>query len=392
MNGTARILVASDVAVDASLVRKLLSDEFENVSLSTLPDKSVEDFERVKPQVLVLAFNSLEKAERYYLGLYRLGTLVHGHPHRTLILCNKDDLKRVYELCKREYFDDYILFWPMTHDTPRLPMAVIHALRQMTAAGAGTPTARELAAQARHIAELEEQLRQYASKGGQQIEHVSRSFRHAGSEIGAAIDGFSRRMAMGEFRDVVEIKDQGGFERELSRLKTDEVERRLEEAGSAVRPLTLWIDSIEEAFRPQLQAARELQSLADRIPPVVLVVDDDELQHKLIGRLLGDMQLEILYASSGTEALGVLRRRRPDLILMDVNLPDFSGVEATRRLKSNAALANVPVVMITGRAEKSVVVDSLKAGAVDFVVKPVDRETLQGKLRSYLDLPAPSAG
>lgn len=386
MNSTARILVASDVIVDASLVRKLLSDEFENVSLSTLPEKIVEDFERVKPQVLVLAFNSLEKAERYYLGLYRLGTLVHALPHRTLILCNKDDLKRVFELCKKQYFDDYILFWPMTHDTPRLPMAVIHALRQQEDGG-GRAAARELAMQARRIAELEAQLESYAAKGGQRIEQANRCLAEARRDIGVALDGFSQRISGGDWRDVVEIKDAASFGREIERLKNDEVGRRIEEVAEAVQPLTLWIDSIEDHFAPQLDAVRELKTLAESVPPVVLVVDDDELQHKFIERLLRDLQLELIFASSGTEALNVLRRRRPDLILMDVNLPDFSGIEATRRMKSHAEFKEVPIVMVTGQSEKATVVDSLKAGAVDFIVKPFDRDTLTAKVRNFVSLP-----
>lgn len=110
-----RILVASGVVADADLVRKLLRDEFDTVTTSTNLDRAVEDVETTRPQVLILAFNGLQDAEQYYLGLYRRSTLVHALPHRTVILCNKEDLRRVYGLCKKDYFDDYVLFWPMTN-------------------------------------------------------------------------------------------------------------------------------------------------------------------------------------------------------------------------------------------------------------------------------------
>ena len=125
MDPKARILIATDNATDGNLVRRLLSIEFDNVTVSAYADRHLADFERCKPEVLVLAFDSLEKAERYYLGLYRLSTVVHALPHRTLILCDQDDLKQGFELCKKQHFDDYILFWPLTHDAPRLPMAVL---------------------------------------------------------------------------------------------------------------------------------------------------------------------------------------------------------------------------------------------------------------------------
>jgi CheY-like chemotaxis protein len=108
-----QILVAGDSAADAEQVRALLRDEFDEIAVSTEPERAISDFEKHRPAVLILAFNTLEKAQRYYLGLYRLCSVVHALPHRTVILCNTDDVRRVYELCKKEYFDDYVLFLPI---------------------------------------------------------------------------------------------------------------------------------------------------------------------------------------------------------------------------------------------------------------------------------------
>jgi CheY-like chemotaxis protein len=117
------------------------------------------------------------------------------------------------------------------------------------------------------------------------------------------------------------------------------------------------------------------------VRPVILVVDDDEFQQKLIAKLFSGQDVEIIFASSAAEALGTLWRHRAGLILMDVDLPEIDGIEATRRIKSVPQFAGIPVVMVTGHSEKNVVVDSLKAGAADFLVKPFDRATLLGKLR-----------
>src|SRR5258708_808550 len=109
---SAPILVASDAQTNASVMSKLLSEEFDGVRSSWVPESAVSDFEACPPHVLVLAFEELEKAEAYYLGLYRHSRTIHEHPHRTIVLCQKDDVKRVFELCRTEHFDDYILFWP----------------------------------------------------------------------------------------------------------------------------------------------------------------------------------------------------------------------------------------------------------------------------------------
>jgi PleD family two-component response regulator len=77
IEASAKILVASDSLSDAALVKKLLAQEFAQIFLSANPDLAVKDFESRAPDVLVLAFNSLEKSERYYLGLYRLSGKIH---------------------------------------------------------------------------------------------------------------------------------------------------------------------------------------------------------------------------------------------------------------------------------------------------------------------------
>jgi CheY-like chemotaxis protein len=339
------ILVASGVVADAELVGKLLRDEFEHVTASTDLDRSVEDFEATRPDVLVLAFNGLQAAEQYYLGLYRRSTQIHALPHRTVILCNKDDLRRVYELCKKAHFDDYVLFWPMGHDAPRLPMAVHHALRQLSASAAGTPTASEFAAQARPLAALESLLDQHAARGSAQLDAAGLSLQRAQQGVGPA---------------------------------------QVEAVAAAMRPLREWNGALQRDLAPQLDSARALQAMADRVRPLVLLVDDDEFQHKLLRKLLQDEPVELSCALSATEALAGLGRRRPELILMDVDLPGLDGVEATRRIKAEASYASIPVLMVTGHGDKEVVVRSMKAGAVGFVVKPFNRETLIAKVRACL--------
>ena len=339
MSTTARILVATHVVADADLVKKLLRDEFDNVAVSTVAERAAEDFDKHRPEVLILAFDTLEQCERYYLGLYRRSTSIHTQPHRTLILCNKNELQRVYELCKKGSFDDYVLFWPLTHDAPRLPMAVHHALRQLAASAAGGPTVAEFAAQARRLALLEPLLKQYAA----------------------------------------------GFQREIDRLNADEIATPLDAVGTAAQPSGDWAIELEGDLAQQLQAARDLQSLADRVRPLLLMVDDDPYQHKLLGAVLRDANLDLDFATSGTEALALLSRRRPDLILMDVDLPDIDGVETTRRIKAVERLAGIPVVMLTGHGDKDVVVRSIKAGASGFLVKPLNKDTLLAKIRSCLN-------
>ena len=305
------ILIATDRDVDAEMISRALSDEFARVQVSADPKRWVQDLALLKPAVLVLAFHTLQKAQRWFQNLRQPNSMVQALPHRVLLLCSQDELREAYELCKKGHFDDFVLFWPRTDEMRPLRMAVRRALRQAMAERAGTPGASEFAAQARRLAALEPLLEERVAKA---------------NGNGAADDGLA----------------------------------------------------------PLLDAVRALRVLAERWQPLVLVVDDDRFQHKLLGQLLEPAEAELVFVSSATEAIAGLHKRRPDLILMDVSLPDVNGVEATRLLKSAAQFAAIPVIMITGVGGKAMVVESLKAGATDFVVKPFDKVVLLGKVRKVL--------
>jgi CheY-like chemotaxis protein len=165
----ARILVATDNVDDARQIVGQLETVFANVSASTRPDALAADFEACKPDVLVLAFDGLEKSERYYLGLYRRSPGVSQIAHRTVVLCGRDDVAAAFELCKRDYFDDYVLFWPQSFDGARLAMSVWIACRQSVAVQSDKPRHAELLLHGRHLAELERVVAEPESPGHEDL-------------------------------------------------------------------------------------------------------------------------------------------------------------------------------------------------------------------------------
>lgn len=127
------IMVATDDQTDATILHNQLKLEFEQIHLALDAEQRVTLFDAHLPDVLVLAFKTLDKSEQFYLELYRQSEKIHLQPHRTVVLCSKHDVLDAYELCRRAVFDDYIMFWPMTHDAPRLRMSVHNALREQQA-------------------------------------------------------------------------------------------------------------------------------------------------------------------------------------------------------------------------------------------------------------------
>ncbi len=126
--------------------------------------------------------------------------------------------------------------------------------------------------------------------------------------------------------------------------------------------------------------------MTEKVPAIIMVVDDDELSRKLLMTILTQENYELMFAGSGIEALNLLHRHKqsPNLILMDMMMPNVNGMETTRQIKSIERFSAIPIIMVTGNSEKRVVTNCLKAGATDFVVKPFNRENLLDKIRKSL--------
>lgn len=115
--------------------------------------------------------------------------------------------------------------------------------------------------------------------------------------------------------------------------------------------------------------------------PVVLVVDDDPLNRKLARDVLRAAGFDTLEAARGQEALALARERLPDVVLLDLRLPDLDGIETLRRLKADPAAGGIPVVALTAVAGARDAL--LHAGFDGYLEKPIDVEALPAEVRRH---------
>ncbi len=120
------------------------------------------------------------------------------------------------------------------------------------------------------------------------------------------------------------------------------------------------------------------------IPSVILIVDDDPLSRMNLEALLTPDGYTLHFAANGAEALTLATEDHPDLVLLDVMMPEMDGYEVCRRLRADASLAEVPIVLVTVLDDEASLVAGLESGADDFLSKPYSSVELLARVRSIL--------
>ena len=118
--------------------------------------------------------------------------------------------------------------------------------------------------------------------------------------------------------------------------------------------------------------------------PTVLLVEDNEMNRDMLSRRLTKKGFAVEIAEDGEQALAMVGGVHPDIVLMDMSLPKLDGLEATRRIKADAALQKIPVIVLTANATTADRENALAAGCNDFETKPVNLPQLLEKMQACL--------
>lgn len=118
--------------------------------------------------------------------------------------------------------------------------------------------------------------------------------------------------------------------------------------------------------------------------PLVLVVEDSEAIRHAFSLLLEEWGYTVAAAANGEDALRLAAERAPDLVLLDLGLPDIPGHDVARRLKADEATRTIPIVALTGRDEDADREELLAAGCAAYLLKPVDTQRLMRDLPGYI--------
>ena len=123
-----------------------------------------------------------------------------------------------------------------------------------------------------------------------------------------------------------------------------------------------------------------------RLKSLILAVDDNTQNLQFLGKLLSDNGYEVGVAQNGDQALNFVKRYDPDLILLDIMMPDMDGYEVCRQLKKDFSAQYIPIIFLTAMTDSRDIVKGFDAGGADYVTKPFHSAELMARIRTHLEL------
>lgn len=119
---------------------------------------------------------------------------------------------------------------------------------------------------------------------------------------------------------------------------------------------------------------------------LILAVDDNPQNLQFLGKLLSDDGYEVAVAQSGQQALNFIRKTEPDLVLLDIMMPEMDGYTVCKTIKADFSTRHIPVIFLTAKVDTSDVVKGFETGGVDYVTKPFNSQELLARVRTHVEV------
>ena len=118
----------------------------------------------------------------------------------------------------------------------------------------------------------------------------------------------------------------------------------------------------------------------------ILVIDDNNLNLRMIELILQNYNYEVLTAINGIDGIKATQEEKPDLILLDIMMPEIDGFEVCEKLKANPDTKDIPVIFLTSKTDSEGIVKGFELGAADYVTRPFNRPELMARIKTHLSL------
>lgn len=382
---TPRILLVGSEPDDIKEARALIKDVKANITVISDPSQIVATFDEIVPQILVLVCMEINRAEGYYLDLYRNSQKIQSTLHHSLLVCKAKDAELAYQMCLRKLFDDYVVIRPL-FDPHRLTISIRNLLGGQKTLDQSNELHQRITNIRSSTAAMDKVIQESLTEGANVSAQLGQSEEQLNQRVQEEINELAKQMTLGTYGGVVEVIDPAALNEKLSQFSQRNLSGQISTAFKKPQAaLDQLLNRSRTDHEAQKQANTDLDVWLNSIRTRILVVDDDPIFLKVLSGMLTHESYEVLSVTNAIEGLRIAARLKPEAILVDYEMPEMSGIDFTMRLKASPHLRRIPILMLTGHAAREIVLQGVKAGISGFLIKSNTKEVILQKLRSCID-------
>lgn len=390
--GIPRILLVSNEPEDISEVQALIKDIKSELTAISDPSQIVATFDKVEPRILVFVCMEIGRADGYYLDLYRNSQKIQTIMHNSLLVCKAKDAELAYHMCMRKLFDDYVVIRPL-FDPYRLMISIRNLLGAQKTLDQSNELHQRITSIRNSTSAMDKVIQESLTEGASVSAQLNESEESLNSRVQREIHELYKQITSPAYVDVVKVINPAVLNEKLSQFGQMNLSNEISTAFKKPQAaLDLLLKRSSADHEAQKQANTDLDVWLNSILTRILVVDDDPTFLKVLSRMLTNEKYEVLSTTSAIEGLRIAARLKPEAILVDYEMPEISGIDFTIRIKASPHLSRIPILMLTGHAQREIVLEGMKAGISGFLIKSSAKEVILQKLRSCLDLAMSPAG
>ena len=364
------ILLVSDGSHDMTQLIRNLQIAGHAIEPNINPELGRQLVKQTKTALLLLGLGTPQLASNYYQSLLKDAEIADFFPPQAIVLCTAKYAADAAKLALDHQVFDYYIFDPI-YDPNRLYLCIQQALDCGKMQIKVDALTEELSQSRAQLKTAEESLRQMLQKNTQLQEESAQSHDRLRQGVEEGLLQFEERMLSTGLNGALKVTDPTKLRGHFSDLNEKEIRQHFEACK-------------EHATHSHQALLKELQGHEHSLPTAsILIIDDDPKSLRLLQAMLKSAGQIVRCAGNTKQAVAIALKTRPDLILMDVMMPNVNGIELTRRFKAHPQLKEIAIVIVTAHASKEVIQRSAEAGASDFITKPVRLPVLLEKIRPF---------
>ncbi|MBF0472102.1 MAG: response regulator [Gammaproteobacteria bacterium] len=385
-------MILSDSKNELEDIQRLLRIDHGRVQGKTVRevDESVISlrlFDKQKPALLILAYDTVERAEQLYIYLYNLDEKFQKMPHQTLLLCRGNESDKAFKLCHEELIDDYVADRPL-FDPHRLRLSVNQALERYELQRQIGNLKKQMGVLASGLNQFDSLVRNISSISEVQQKRVMEAVKSYSHRLNGSMQKLEKEMGekITALKDPAALHARATLTQEVEKVRNEAIEPgNLELVGALKKQKKLQQKLHTEALKYASRTREVVEESEVEVRTVdLLLVDDDDFYRHSFAELLEESGLSVAQAEDGPAAIRTLINLKPKVILLDIQMPGINGITTLRQIRANPQTAGIPVLMLTGINSDEVVMQSRDAGAKGFILKPSSRETVLAKIAPFI--------